>query len=112
MKRKLTVPFFIILVLALIVVIPTAAQSGPVEVLPAADAPTGDMVQENTGLWFVEFNSKPLADGGTMAELSSDRQNFGKAAKSARLEYTTRFDFKTLWNGVSLHLTKGDAAKL
>jgi minor extracellular serine protease Vpr len=112
MKRKLTLPLLIIVVLALAIVMPTSAQSGPVELLPAGDAPAGDMMQENTGLWFVEFNSKPLADGGSIADLNSDRVNFNKAAKAARLEYTTRYDFKTLWNGISLQLTKGDAAKL
>src|SRR5437016_6316306 len=89
-----------IALLTLIVVFPAAAQNGPVQVQPAADSPDGGMVQDATGLWFVEFASAPLADGGSADSLTSDRQNFKAAAKQANLQYTIRYDFKNLWNGV------------
>jgi len=114
MKKKLTIGLVGILI-ALIMTLPAAAQEDPQQLDPDTPAPsseTGEMTQDVTGLWFVELRHAPTADGGKVADMKADRAAFAKEAKSAGLGYTVRYTYQTLWNGHSIQLTKGDAAKL
>ena len=85
---------------------PSFAQGGvPIEPLvPQPSAETGEMVDETPTLWFVELASNPVADGTSMAVMKSEKVAFRSAAKKAGLEYTERYAFDTLWNGLSIRV--------
>ncbi len=69
---------------------------------PAPSAENGAMVDETTGLWFVELSSAPTADGTGLAAVLGEQRAFRNAAKKAGIQYTERFAFNTLWNGLSV----------
>jgi subtilisin family serine protease len=67
---------------------------------------------ESNRLWFVELSNPPLADGGSVAALKSEKQAFRNAARAAGLNYKERFAFDTLWNGFSLEIDARDLARV
>jgi len=79
---------------------------------PAPTAENGEMTDETPALWFVELMSPPLAEGGSPAVLNQEKAAFKSQAKALKLQYTERFSFKTLWNGLSIEIEKGELAKL
>lgn len=83
---------------------PVGAQDeGPIEPLvPPPSAETGEPTQESIGVWFVELPSSPVADGGKRSTIEGEQRNFRSAAQAAGLQYTERFAFQTLWNGLSI----------
>src|SRR5512139_3553952 len=102
MKKWVTVP---VLIAILVTAIPVFAQEPvqPVEPLvPPPLAETGEMVDETPSLWFVELSSPPAADGTALASLKAEKAAFRSAAKKAGLQYTERYAFNTLWNGLSI----------
>lgn len=103
----------IIFVLAIVPV--AGASDGVTKVeplVPVPSAETGEMVDETPHTWFVEFASKPLADGGSSAQTKADKDKFRAAASANGIEYTERFAFSTLWNGVSINVDPTDVNKL
>ncbi|HEY3477153.1 MAG TPA: S8 family serine peptidase, partial [Anaerolineales bacterium] len=117
MKAKWFKLFSLMLVLAValaVLAVPVAAQDEvplePLEPLPSNE--TGVPTHENTGLYFVELRSAPLAEGGSANSLNADRRAFEQAARNANVGYSVRFDFRNLWNGYSLALTRGNASEL
>ena len=112
MKKKLVLLF----ILSLLVVSFAGAgfiQGGTLEpLLTVPHAGTGEMVDESTNMWFVEFVSTPLADGGRIAAVRNDKAAFRSEAQKANLKYEERFAFDTLWNGISINLEPGELDKL
>jgi minor extracellular serine protease Vpr len=87
--------------------VPASADDGH-ELAPIHPAPTsaddGVMVNETTGLWFVELEGAPVADGTSEAELSGERDDFRAEASERGLQYEERMEFDTLFNGFSIEM--------
>jgi minor extracellular serine protease Vpr len=67
-----------------------------------ADDPQGQAESLGTGLWFVELNGAPAAAGGNAATNKAQKAEFRAEAKQAKVSFTERFAFDTLWNGLSI----------
>ncbi len=63
-----------------------------------------DIVDESITHWFVEFSSKPIADGGSMRNINSEKNKFRQEANAAGVDFVQRFDFNNLWNGISIEV--------
>jgi hypothetical protein len=70
------------------------------------------MVNETPQRWFVELTSAPTADGTSLATVKAEKSAFRAAAKKAGLQYTERYAFDTLWNGLSVNIAAQDVGKL
>jgi minor extracellular serine protease Vpr len=70
------------------------------------------MREGSARLWFVEFNSRPMIQGGSTAAIQTDRNRFQGEAVQAGVEYKQRRNFSTLWNGISIEVDAGEANKL
>ena len=115
MKAKWFGTLLIVALLTMTLVPVVGAQDGPISVDPLVPPPsneTGEMTHENTGLYFVQLQSAPLAEGGRANSLNADRRAFEQAARNANVAYTIRYDFRNLWNGYSVALTRGNASEL
>jgi minor extracellular serine protease Vpr len=113
MKRFLNL--LCLLALLAVAVVPAGAQDSepPLEPLvPAPSAETGQMTDESTNLWFVELAGAPIADGGRAANLQTEKANFRREAQRAGLQFTERFAFSTLWNGLSISISPAQLATL
>jgi subtilisin family serine protease len=112
-KIKLMTKVLMLSLLVLTLGMQTGQEVKQVEPLkPPAMAENGEMTDETPALWFVELMSPPLADGGSPATLNREKAAFRSQAKALKLQYTERFSFKTLWNGLSIEVEKGELAKL
>jgi minor extracellular serine protease Vpr len=80
----------------------------PREAAPPAAPEAADYAPRD--LWFVEFHSLPMVEGGQLAALSNERAVF--AAAAADIDYEERFSFSTLFNGLSLRVAETELAKL
>jgi len=110
---KLMTKVIMLSLLVLTLGMQTGQEVKPVEPLkPPSTAENGEMMDETPALWFVELMSPPLADGGSPATLNQEKAAFKSQAKALKLQYTERFSFKTLWNGLSIQLETGELAKL
>lgn len=114
MLRKFLGTFFLIIVMVSASFASAVADdSGPLEPLtPAPSAETGEMTNETPTLWFVEFSSAPTASGGSIVKTKADKKNFRDTAKKYGLQYSERYAFDTLWNGMSIIIKPGDVNKL
>ena len=115
MKAKWFGTVLIVAILMMTLVPVVGAQDGATPVDPLVSPPsndTGQMTHENTGLYFVELRSAPLAEGGRASSLNADRSAFAQSARNANINYTIRYDFRNLWNGYSVALTRGSASEL
>jgi minor extracellular serine protease Vpr len=107
MKAKWFSVFSVVIILVLAIVPVAGASDGVTKVdplVPAPSAETGEFVDETPRSWFVEFASKPLADGGSRTLTEADKSKFRAAAAAQGIEYTERFAFNNLWNGVSINV--------
>ncbi|MDN3543014.1 S8 family serine peptidase [Kinneretia asaccharophila] len=73
--------------------------------LPAAAA-------ESSQLWFVELAGRPVADGASLAAVQAEQNAFRAAASQARLQYTERRAFNSLFNGLAVSVSAAERAKL
>lgn len=96
---------FITLVAAACVILAPANAREDVETLSAAD-------NESPSLWFIEFAGQPLASGGKKADLKKARDAFAAAAKAAGAQYTRRYEFETLWNGISVRVSPANLSRI
>jgi subtilisin family serine protease len=115
MKAKWFSVFSVVIILVLAIVPVAGADDGVVKVdplVPVPSAETGEFVDETPHSWFVEFASKPLADGGSSAQTKADKDKFRAAAAAQGIEFTQRFAFNNLWNGVSINVSPLDVNKL
>jgi subtilisin family serine protease len=67
---------------------------------------------ENGNLWFVELSGAPVADGGKLASVRSEKAAFRQAAAAAGVAYKERLSYDTLFNGFSIEVNAGDRAKI
>lgn len=85
----------------------------PVEPLePPPSAETGELVDETPQLWFVEMASLPTADGTSLATVRKEKAAFRSEARKINLQYTERFAFDVLWNGLSISAGPSQLSKL
>src|SRR5262245_63156221 len=88
-------------------VIPLADRDGAV--LPTSTDRPGPL-PETASLWFVELSSPPLAEAGPVTEskylgkLRQEKQDFRAAARRRGLQFTERYAFDRLWNGISVDI--------
>jgi len=67
---------------------------------------------ESPSRWFIELSGPPTTGGVTPSAVAKERAAFRKAAKEAGIEFKDRFEYETLWNGLSVEAPIGMAAKL
>jgi minor extracellular serine protease Vpr len=67
---------------------------------------------ETPTLWFVELTSAPTADGTSSATVRAEQSAFRSAANAAGIDYTERFAFEALFNGLSVEVPRGEAESL
>ncbi|PKO06549.1 MAG: peptidase S8 [Chloroflexi bacterium HGW-Chloroflexi-3] len=70
------------------------------------------MVDETPSAWFVEFRSLPLAAGGNIKQIKAEKDNFTKTAAKEKIEFTQRYEFNTLWNGISIEIKPSQLNRL
>lgn len=106
MKRPLSVPIAVAGSVAFLAfAIGLEAQVVSLQPLvPPPSAETGVAVNETGNLWFIELTSPPAADGTPVASLKQEKTNFRAAARAAKIAFTERFAFDTLWNGLSVRM--------
>ncbi len=115
MKAKWFSMFSVVIILVLAIVPVAGASGGVTEVFPLVPAPsaeTGEFVDETPHSWFVEFSSKPLSEGGSVAQTKASLDTFRAAAAAKGIQFTQRFAFNNLWNGVSINVSPLDVNKL
>jgi len=111
--KKLSVVLTLILVLVTVIPVSSQGIMQPLEPLnPPPAAETGEMVDETPSLWFVELASQPAIEGTRLRTLRNEKAAFRAAAKKAGLQYTERFAFDKLWNGLSIKIDPADLGKL
>jgi minor extracellular serine protease Vpr len=92
------------------------AQYASLEVQPLneqqATADSAAPVDETPSAWFVELSGAPVADGGTLATLRQQKSAFRTAARAAGVTFRERYAFDTLWNGLSIDVSRGDLSKI
>ena len=94
---------------------PLGERQGMQEVFPevALSSPfTGEMVNETPDAWFVEFAGPPTVKGGSPSKLRQQRAAFKSAATAEGIQYSERFDFQRLFNGISVRATPAEVNKL
>src|SRR5690242_3781487 len=91
-----------------------AGESGQevIPINPSPSAETGQPVNETPSAWFVQFASDPTTEGGNPTALNAELNDFKAQAASLNLQYTQRFTFQTLWNGVSITVKPSEVSKL
>ena len=62
--------------------------------------------------WFVELNSAPTADGGSVSSTRADKAAFKRNADKAGLKFKEVHAFDVLWNGLSVEIAPGQASRL
>ena len=88
----------------------TVQRIEPAVALPSADI--GEVVDESPQMWFVELSSKPSVEGTSSRILKKEKAAFRSAAKKAGLQYTERYAFDSLWNGLSIKIEPNSLGKL
>ncbi|MEO6264512.1 MAG: S8 family serine peptidase [Luteimonas sp.] len=85
-----------------------------VELQPQTPAPAADpsIDDESSQLWFVELSGAPVADGGSLASVKSEKQAFRNNARAAGLKFKERYAYDTLFNGLSIAIDKTQLSKL
>jgi len=103
-------------ILTLLLAPAVAYSGGVVQRVEPAVAPltvsVGGVIDETPDKWFVELSSKPSVDGTSRRTLKREAAAFRKAAKKAGLQYTERYAFDTLWNGLSIKIDPESLGKL
>jgi subtilisin family serine protease len=79
---------------------------------PDVAPPSVAMVDETATRWFVELASAPTADGTSLTTVVNEKAAFRAEAKKAKLAFTERYAFNTLWNGLSVEVSPADVGKL
>jgi subtilisin family serine protease len=110
--KKLAI--FLVLIAVIAIAVPVSSQ-GPEPLEPLVPPPVmeaGEFVDETPVLWFVELASPPAVEGTKGKTLKAEKAAFRSEAKKAGLQYSERFAFDTLWNGLSIQIEPGQLAKL
>lgn len=114
MKGKLSRVIGIVLLLGVFITSSVfASDVGPVEPLsPVPVIESYEMIDETPSAWFVEFRSLPLAAGGNIKQIKAEKDNFIKVAAKEKINFTQRYEFHTLWNGISVEIKPSQLNKL
>jgi minor extracellular serine protease Vpr len=75
------------------------------------DAPDG-MVNETPAAWFIQFATAPRVKGGAANAQANERALFRSTALAERIAFQERYDFRTLFNGISVNAGPAEIAKL
>ena len=67
---------------------------------------------ESATRWFVELSGAPTVKGVTPAAVAREQAAFRKAARDAGVEFADRFEYQTLWNGLSIETSPRNAGTL
>jgi len=70
------------------------------------------MVNETPVAWFVQFAAAPRVKGGSSSARASERALFRSTALAERVAFVERYDFQTLFNGLSVEASTAEIAKL
>jgi minor extracellular serine protease Vpr len=70
---------------------------------------TGD---ETPTLWFVQLASAPTSDGTADARVRGEQAEFRAAARAAGVEFSERYAFQSLFNGLSIEVPRRELARL
>jgi minor extracellular serine protease Vpr len=70
------------------------------------------IADETPTRWFVQLASAPTSEGTDESRVNTEQANFRSAAAQAGLQYRERYAFKSLFNGLSVQVKRGDVAKL
>jgi subtilisin family serine protease len=79
---------------------------------PAPAAGPAAPVDESPTQWFVQLKGSPKAGGGSAAALAQARQEFRDDAAAAGVQVNVRYQFETLFNGLSVSVKPSDLNKL
>jgi minor extracellular serine protease Vpr len=85
------------------------SQVAPIHQQPVA---ADQAVNELSNTWFVELASPPGIDGTAPGQLKRERDAFRANARGQGLQFTQRFEYETLFNGLSITLERGSVATL
>ena len=85
-----------------------------VEVMPEIAVPTADasVAEDISSAWFVQLASAPAAHGTDRARLAQERDAVRAGLKGAGINFSERFAFDTLWNGLSVDASPSAAARI
>lgn len=86
--------------------IPVANASSPDAELTASE------MRALPGAYFVQLASSPTGTASSKKTLQAERAAFRAAASAAGITFKERFEFDTLWNGLSIEASSSDAAKV
>ena len=92
-------------VAALTVALPATAAT------PKASVPA-QAAEQAPNLWFVEFQSAGLVEGGKQDKIRGEQASFRAAATRAGVKFKERYRYERLFNGVSVHATPAEKARL
>jgi subtilisin family serine protease len=67
---------------------------------------------ESATRWFVELAGPPVIKGVTASAVAQERAAFRSAASAAGIAFADRYEFQTLWNGLSIEAGTATAAKI
>ena len=80
--------------------------------LPSPQRSALHLENSGTGLWLVELSSPPVADGGSLNTVRADQAMFRRRAAAEGLQYTERFAFERLFNGLSIRTSRSSANRI
>jgi subtilisin family serine protease len=90
-----------------------ALAQGVVQVTPSTPAPAAQIVGDETPQrWFVELSNPPATDGTSVSTLVAEKNSFRAAARAAGIQFTERFAFNNLWNGLSITASRAQLGRL
>ena len=69
-------------------------------------------LNETPELWFVELQSPPTSDGGSLRAVRNEKQTFRNRAQAAGIAFQERYAYDVLFNGLSIQVNKGQISKL
>jgi subtilisin family serine protease len=72
----------------------------------------GGAANETTTKWFVELSSPPAVKGTSKAVLKAERDAFKANAAADGVKLTERYEYDSLWNGVSVSIAPSQVASL
>jgi minor extracellular serine protease Vpr len=79
----------------------------------SADSREGEfVVKPGNELWYVEFHSAPMAYGTSESALDAERTSFEAAAVALELDFSQRYSFRRVWNGISISMPMSEMTKL
>lgn len=91
------------------------ADSGVYAVTPSAPiywSDSNQMTVQTPTNWFVQLTGAPTVDGNSLASVQQEKASFRAAAKNAGINYKERYSFDTLWNGLSVTVSRGQVSRL